>query len=180
VASNTLFCTPQNVNLSLAGSTSASGLSYQWLSSPDGISWSPIPTATTIATTQSVTGTTYYQCAVACGTDVATSSTVTVNVGATPNAGTTTASSSLACVGQSVSINLTGASSAPGLTYQWQSSPDGSTWTSVPSATTSVLTQTFTGVTYYQAILSCASNTAASAPAQVNLVGTNIYATVPF
>ena len=55
VASNTLFCTPQNVNLSLTGSTSASGLSYQWLSSPDGISWSPIPTATTIATTQSVT-----------------------------------------------------------------------------------------------------------------------------
>ena len=180
VASNTLFCTPQNVNLSLTGSTSASGLSYQWLSSPDGISWSPIPTATTIATTQSVTGTTYYQCAVACGTDVATSSTVTVNLGTTPNAGTTTASSSLACVGQSVSINLTGASSAPGLTYQWQSSPDGSTWTSVPSATTSVLTQTITGVTYYQAILGCASNTASSTPVQINLVGVNAYATVPF
>jgi|JI10StandDraft_1071094.scaffolds.fasta_scaffold67287_3 hypothetical protein len=180
VASNTLLCSPQNVNLSLSGSTSASGLSYQWLSSPDGISWSPIPTATTIATTQSVTGTTYYQCAVACGTDVATSSTVTVNFGTTPNGGTTTASSTLACVGQSVSVNLTGASSTPGLTYQWQSSPNGSTWTSITSATTSVLTQTIAGVTYYQAVLGCASNTASSTPVQINLVGANAYATVPF
>ena len=180
VASNTLLCASQNVNLSLSGTTAASGLSYQWLSSPDGSSWSPIPTATTIATTQSVTGTTYYQCAVACGTDVATSSTVTVNFGTTPNAGTTAASSTLACVGQSVSVNLTGASSTPGLTYQWQSSPNGSTWTSITSATTSVLTQTIAGVTYYQAVLGCASSTASSTPVQINLVGANAYATVPF
>jgi hypothetical protein len=180
VASNTLFCTPQNVNLSLTGSTSASGLSYQWLSSPDGISWNPIPTATTIATTQSVTATTYYQCAVACGTNVATSNTITVNLGTTPNAGNATASSTLACVGQSVSVILNGASTTPGLTYQWESSPNGSTWTSIPSATTSVLTQTITGVTYYQAILGCASSTAVSSPTQVNLVGPNVYASVPF
>jgi len=180
VASNTLFCTPQNVNLSLSGTTSASGLSFQWLSSPDGISWNPIPTATTIATTQSVTATTYYQCAVACGTNVATSNTITVNFGTTPNAGNATASSTLACVGQSVSVNLNGASTTPGLTYQWQSSPNGSTWTSITSATTAVLTQTIAGVTYYQAILGCASNTAVSSPAQVGIVGANVYATVPF
>lgn len=180
VASNTLLCSPQNVNLTLSGSTSASGLSYQWLSSPDGLTFSPIPTATNIATTQSVTATTYYQCAVACGTNVATSNTLIVNLGTTPNAGNATVSSTLACVGQSVSINLTGASSAPGLTYQWQSSPNGSSWTSIPTGTTSTLTQTLTGVTYYQAILGCASNTSASTPAQVNLVGANVYATVPF
>ena len=180
VASNTLFCSPQNVNLSLSGSTSASGLTYQWLSSPDGISWNPIPTATTIATTQSVTATTYYQCAVACGTNVATSNTITVNLGATPNAGTANVSSTLACVGQSVTINLTGASTTPGLTYQWQSSPNGSSWTSIPTGTTATLTQTITSGVYYQAILGCASNTAASSPAQVSLVGANVYATVPF
>lgn len=180
VASNTLLCTPQNVNLSLTGSTSASGLAYQWLSSPDGISWSAIPTATNISTTQSVTATTYYQCAVSCGTNVATSTTLTVNYGTTPNAGTTVASSTLACVGQSVSVNLTGASSTTGLTYQWQSSPNGSTWTSISSATTSVLTQTITGAIYYQAILGCALNTATSTPVQINLAGANVYATVPF
>jgi hypothetical protein len=168
VASNTLFCSPQNVNLSLTGSTAASGLSYQWLSSPDGISWSPIPTATNIATTQSVTATTYYQCAVACGTDVATSSTITVNLGGTPNGGTAIASSSLACAGQTVGVNLTGASSIPGLAYQWQSSPDGSTWTSIPSATTSVLTQTYSSTVYYQAVLACASSTAASSSVQID------------
>ncbi len=180
VASNTLLCVPQNVNLSLSGSTSASGLTYQWLSSPDGTTFSPIPTATNIATTQSVAGTTYFQCAVACGTAVATSNTIIVNFGTTPNGGTTVSSSTLACVGQSVSINLTGASSTPGLTYQWQSSPNGSSWTSIPTGTTSTLTQTITGVTYYQAILGCASNTATSTPAQINLVGANVYATVPF
>jgi len=74
VASGTFFCTPQNVNLSLSGSTSATGLTYQWLSSPNGVSWSPIATGTTAAISQSVTTTTYYMCAVACGTDVATTS----------------------------------------------------------------------------------------------------------
>ncbi|MES2763872.1 MAG: GEVED domain-containing protein [Bacteroidota bacterium] len=168
VASNTVLCAPQNVNLSLTGSTSATGLSYQWLSSPDGVSWSPIPTATNIATTQSVTSTTYYQCAVACGTDVATSSTVTVNFGVMPNGGTSVATSTLACAGQTVGLSLTGASSIPGLTYQWQSSPNGSSWTSIPSATTSVLTQTYSSAVYYQAVLACATTTAASSSVQVN------------
>jgi len=168
VASNTVLCAPQNVNLSLTGSTSASGLSYQWLSSPDGISWSPIATATNIATTQSVTATTYFQCAVACGTNVATSNTVTVNYGITPNGGTAVASNTLACAGQTVGVNLTGASSIAGLTYQWQSSPNGSTWTAIPSATTSALTQTYSSTVYYQAVLTCATNTASSSSVQID------------
>ena len=173
VASSTVLCVPQNVNLSLTGSTFASGLSYQWLSSPDGISWNPIPTATTIATTQSVTATTYYQCAVACGTNVASSSTVIVTVGATPNAGVTAATSTMVCPNQPVNLSLTGASSIPGLTYQWQSSPNGLTYSAiVPTASLATTTQTITSSIYFQNVLTCGSATAASTPIQVMSAGT--------
>lgn len=173
VASNTLLCTPQNVNLSLTGSTSASGLSYQWLSSPDGVSWSPIATATNVATTQSVSSTTYYQCAVACGTDVATSSTITINYGVMPTAGTTAATSTLACFGQAVGLSLTGATALPGLTYQWQSSPTGTGYTAiVPTASLATTTQTISSSLYFQNVLTCGSFTSASTPIQVMVVGT--------
>lgn len=173
VASNTLFCTSQNVNLTLSGSTAAAGLSYQWLSSPDGLTWNPIPTATTIATTQSVTGTTYYQCAVACGTDVATSSTLTVNFGLAPNAGVTAATSTMVCPNQPINLSLTGASTAPGLTYQWQSSANGVTYSPiVPTASLAATTQTITSSIYFQNVLTCGSATAASTPIQVMTAGT--------
>lgn len=79
VASTTYICSPQNVNLSLSGSTAASGLTYSWQSSPDGLTWTSIPTGTTIGITQSVTATTYYQAIVSCGTNSAVSSVVTVS-----------------------------------------------------------------------------------------------------
>lgn len=173
VASNTLLCAPQNVNLSLSGSTSASGLSYQWLSSPDGISWSAIPTATNISTTQSVTATTYYQCAVACGTNIATSSTITINYGTTPNAGTTVATSTFVCPNTAINLSLTGASSTPGMTYEWQSSPNGVSYSPiVPTASLATTTQTITSGIYFQNVLTCGTATASSTPIQVLSAGT--------
>lgn len=82
-ASNTVLCSAQNVNFNLTGSTAAVGLNYLWFSSPDGITWTPIPTATNIATTQSVIASTYYQCVVACGTSTAASSPIQVNIAPT-------------------------------------------------------------------------------------------------
>lgn len=173
-ATSTVLCAASNVTLNLTGSTTGvTGLSYQWFSSPDGISWNPIPTATTIATTQSVTATTYYQCAVACGTNVASSSTIAVNFGATPNAGVTAATSTMVCPNQPINLSLTGASSIPGLTYQWQSSPNGVTYSAiVPTASLATTTQTITSNIYFQNVLTCGSATAASTPIQVMTAGT--------
>lgn len=173
-ATNTLLCAASNVTLNLTGSTTGvTGLTYQWFSSSDGMSWNPIPTATTIATTQSVTATTYYQCAVACGTNAATSSTILVSYGLTPNAGVTVSSSTLACPNQAVNLSLTGAATTPGLTYQWQSSPNGSSYTAiVPTASLSTSTQTITANIYFQNVLTCGSATAASTPIQVLSAGT--------
>jgi hypothetical protein len=179
-ASNTLLCSSQNVNLTLTGSTSASGLTYQWLSSPDGISWSQVGSANSISTTQSITATTYYQCAVACGTLVTTSSTVTVNFGTAPNGVITAATSTLVCPNQPVNLSLTGVSVSPGLTYQWQSSSNGVTYLPiVPSASLATTTQTISSDIYFQNVLTCGSATAASTPIQVLVAGTTTN-TVPY
>ncbi len=70
-----------------------------------------------------------------------------------PVAGTAVASPTTVCLGQSIALTLTGASVASGLTYQWQSSPDGATnWTDISGATSSTLTTSQSATTYYRAI----------------------------
>ena len=59
----------------------------------------------------------------------------------------------------SFTLTLAGGSTATGLTYQWQSSPDGTTWSNIPGATT--LTYGFVGVTantYFQCITTCTAS----------------------
>ncbi|MCT4560474.1 MAG: GEVED domain-containing protein [Crocinitomicaceae bacterium] len=60
-------CDGQSFSLSLNGATMASGLMYQWQSSPDNVNYTPIvgATASTYSTTQ--TTATYYRCEVKCG-----------------------------------------------------------------------------------------------------------------
>jgi gliding motility-associated-like protein len=73
-------CLGENFTLSLTGNTVASGLSYQWQSSPDNVSWTNITGATTFSytTTQSVT--TYYRCVVTCANGGASSPSASVQV----------------------------------------------------------------------------------------------------
>lgn len=98
----------------------------------------------------------------------------------TPNAGTTTATSTLACVGQTVGLGLVGTTVASGLTFQWQSSPNAVSWTNVTSATSPNYVATFASAIYYRCIVACTSNTAASVPVQLQAQTANVYATVPF
>lgn len=180
VASATQVCAPQTVNLSLTGVTAASGLTYQWESSPNGTAWTAIPSATNAITSQTGSGTTYFHCVVACGSNTAASTPVTVNYSATPVAGSTAASNTLACVGQAITFTLTGSTSYPGMTYQWQSSPNGTTWTSIPSATAATTSQSVSTATYYQAVLSCGTGTASSTPVQVTMVTPVTYTNTPY
>jgi len=66
MASDSTVCPNVNFNLSLQGSALASGLSYQWESSPDNITWTPISGATTLYYQISQTSSTYYRCNVYC------------------------------------------------------------------------------------------------------------------
>ena len=86
-----------------------------------------------------------------------------------PNAGTAISSSTLVCAGSVVNLSLSGATVASGLTYQWQSSPNGSTWTAIAGATTVPVSRTITAVTYFRCIVSCGTNTASSVAVQINI-----------
>jgi hypothetical protein len=75
--------------------------------------------------------------------------------------GTTVASITAACTGQSFLLSLSGASYGTGLTYQWQSSSNGSTWTNISGATASSYSATQTTATYYRCRVICSSGTPA-------------------
>jgi hypothetical protein len=84
----------------------------------------------------------------------------------TPTGGTTTSTMPEAFTGVSFTLNVTGATSTAGvtgITYEWETSPDGSTWT--PNAvTTAAYTTTITTDTYFRRRISCAGNNAWSTP----------------
>lgn len=90
----------------------------------------------------------------------------------TPTAGAVESTVSEGCSAYSTALSLSGNSSACGLTYQWQSSPDNSTWTNIGGATSITYTPTVSSTTYYQCVVTCTSsglsaNTFANAYCQV-------------
>jgi hypothetical protein len=76
----------------------------------------------------------------------------------TPSAGTANASPSSVITGQTFTLSLSGASTSTGLTFQWQSSPDGVTWTNIAGATSSTYSTTETANTYFQCIVTCVAS----------------------
>lgn len=88
----------------------------------------------------------------------------------TPAPGATISTPATICFGQSVVLALTTATSGTGVAYQWQSSPDGVLpYTDITGATSSTLTTTPTGPTYYRCKVTCKNGpvTTNSTPVQV-------------
>lgn len=85
---------------------------------------------------------------------------VTSSCTGTPTAGSVTAGANPICAGTSTTLTLGGASAGGGITYQWQSSPNGSTWTSIAGATNLTYnTPVSLGTsTYYRAVVTCPSS----------------------
>ncbi|HEY4800190.1 MAG TPA: GEVED domain-containing protein, partial [Bacteroidia bacterium] len=79
----------------------------------------------------------------------------------TPTAGTTLIANDTLCVGSVAHLSLSGVTVASGITYQWQSSTDGTTWTSIPGATNNTLTDTITGPVYLNCAVYCSNGTPA-------------------
>ncbi|TXI85947.1 MAG: hypothetical protein E6Q37_05055, partial [Crocinitomicaceae bacterium] len=86
-------------------------------------------------------------------------------------AGTTVSSTVNACLSQPFSLTLNGSTLASGLTYQWQSSPDGvAPYTNIAGATNSSLSTTQTVPTFYRCAVTCSGGTAVtSTPIQVGM-----------
>lgn len=83
--------------------------------------------------------------------------------------GTTQSSIASACTGTAFNLFIAPGSSSFGssMTYQWQSSPDGTTWTDIGGATTVGATVTQTAATYYRRKMTCSGTDAFSTPVQV-------------
>ncbi|MFN8114761.1 MAG: GEVED domain-containing protein [Bacteroidia bacterium] len=91
----------------------------------------------------------------------------------TPNAGNAITSNSLVCANTSFNLSLSNLSFGSGTTFQWQNSPDGSSWSNLGSSQPSWNYQinSISNTTYYRCITTCSnsalSNT--STPVVVNL-----------
>lgn len=98
-----------------------------------------------------------------CATDASCHTTTVTNVGpAGPcsnpvSAGTTVSSVGVACSGQTFTLSLNGVTTGSGMTYQWQSSLNGSSFSDIPGATSATLQTTQTVLTYYQCIVTCSA-----------------------
>jgi hypothetical protein len=132
--------------------------SYQWQRSPDNLAFTAISGATTLNYTPgTLTATTYYKLiqnsSGGCGS--LNTNVVTITVNPPFSAGTVSSTQSI-CYNTAPSP-LTGIAPAGGVSpysYQWQSSPNNSTWTNVISGGTSLLYQpgVLTATTYYKQI----------------------------
>ncbi len=89
----------------------------------------------------------------------------------TPTPGSATASPATACLNANVSLSVTGATSAGGLTFQWQSSPAGqNNFTNIAGATGSSYSYAKSSTDYdYRRQITCAGNTATSSAVSVTL-----------
>ena len=131
------------------------GYTYQWQSSPDNSTWSDISGATAVGyTPPALTASTYYRRQVTSGTcGTVSSASILITVYGELLAGTIgTAQSICYNTTPAALTQLTAPTGGPGgYTYQWQNSPDNSTWTDIGGATgVGYAPPSLTASTYYR------------------------------
>ncbi|WP_191907006.1 T9SS type A sorting domain-containing protein [Adhaeribacter soli] len=88
-----------------------------------------------------------------------------------PTAGNAVSNLSGVCAGNSFTLTLSGAALATGLTYQWQSSANGTSgWTDIAGATNNLLTTSQTASTFYRAMVTCSGVSVPSGSVQVMVI----------
>ncbi|OFX46742.1 MAG: hypothetical protein A2046_01160, partial [Bacteroidetes bacterium GWA2_30_7] len=97
----------------------------------------------------------------------------------TPSPGNTVSSVSSVCSGTNFTLSLQNNVAESGITYQWQSSPDNSTWTNISGATSSTCTTSQTSAKYYQCNVTCSNSglSATSAPLNISMTTVCDYCT---
>ncbi len=87
----------------------------------------------------------------------------------TPAPGNTISTPNPVCPSTDFTLSPQNATSGSGVTYQWQSSPDGSSWTDIPFGTGASHIRQQTVATYYRVRVTCGANSAFTVPLQVNM-----------
>ncbi|MBL7915564.1 MAG: T9SS type A sorting domain-containing protein [Bacteroidia bacterium] len=75
-----------------------------------------------------------------------------------PTAGSANSNVTSTCPATTINLSLSGNTIGTGQTYQWQSSPDNSTWTNIPGATSSTYGTTQSSATYYLCVVTCGTS----------------------
>ena len=98
----------------------------------------------------------------------------------TPNPGNTVASANNLCLGTGTVLSLQNPQTGSGISYQWQSSPDNSTWTNISGANAAAYALTPTVSLWYRCNVNCQNgpSTGTSAPLQITFQN-NILTTTP-
>jgi hypothetical protein len=143
----------------VAASGGTSSFTYQWQSSPDGSTWSNVASSGTSSTYSpgTLTLTTHFRRLVSSGncSNIA-SNAVVITVTSATTAGSVGSAQTI-CSGTSPTVftQLTPATGGTGsYTYQWQSSPNNTTFTDIASATSSTYTSTaLTSSTYFRRLV---------------------------
>ncbi|MBX2971599.1 MAG: T9SS type A sorting domain-containing protein [Flavobacteriales bacterium] len=89
-----------------------------------------------------------------------------------PTPGNTVASVTSGCPGVTTALSLQTNTSGSGVSYQWQSSPDGSSWSDIDGATNNTYaTGALNATIWYQCLVTCATgpSTVASTPVQITV-----------
>ena len=79
-----------------------------------------------------------------------------------PTPGTIGSTAINTCINEPFTLNLTGGTGGQGQTYQWQISPDNTTFTDIPGATNSTLTTSQTSSNYYRVRVTCGATVTSS------------------
>jgi hypothetical protein len=166
-----------NATATLTGSTATGGngtYAYQWQSSPDNSVWTTINGATATGyTSGNLAATIYYRRVVTSNGTSVNSNVATITV--YPQVTTGTISPSAQQLNYNTSATLTGTAATGGngvYTYQWQSSADNSTWTSITGATATGYTSGNLAATIYYRRVVTSNGTGANS----NVATVTVYA----
>ena len=115
--------------------------------------------------------------------DVVATQAAPISCAGTPAASAAVSSSTQVCTSQNFSLSLSPAYTNIGLTYQWQSSNDGTTFTNVATGGTTQIYSTLTTTDkWYRAIITCTASgqSVTSAPIEVESTGAPCYCDIEF
>jgi hypothetical protein len=98
----------------------------------------------------------------------------------TPAVGASTATATSICLGSPVTLGIQTIPVGTGVTYQWQSSTDGVTYTNIATATNFSYTNTPTAALYYRNQVTCTNSTLSSISTPIQVVfNNNVITTTP-
>jgi GEVED domain len=170
---DTVSCSNPHIQLAAFGLLSGSTITFTWQKSLDSVSWVDVtPPLSVFYADIYPNVTAYYRCKTSC-VSLSTYSNVKkiVVIGSASNNSTTVRGTGRICPGSSFTVTVTNAGDTTNATYQWQRSSNGSSWTDIGGATTSILTTSQTAPTWYRRRMTaaCGNQQLFSAPLQLNM-----------